>query len=39
MAGYIWNMLEKKSIQSVEDQFRQEDAQITIFDYLKTANK
>lgn len=39
MAGYIWNTLEKKSIQSVEDQFRQEDAQITIFDYLKTANK
>lgn len=39
MAGYIWNTLEKKSIQSVEEQFRQEDAQITIFDYLETANK
>lgn len=38
-AGYIWNTLEKKSIQSIEEQFRQEDAQITIFDYLKTANK
>ncbi len=34
-AGYIWNTLEKKSIQSVEEQFRQEDAQITIFDFLK----
>lgn len=38
-AGYIWNTLTNKSIQSVEEQFRQEDAQITIFDYLKTENK
>ena len=35
LIGKIWNSLEKKSIHMMEERFRQEDAQMTIWDYLK----
>lgn len=35
LIGYIWNTLNKKSIHDYENQFFWEDAQLTIFDYLK----
>ena len=38
LIGNIWNTLEKKSIHMMEEQFQQEDAQISIFDYLDNIN-
>ena len=38
LIGNIWNTLEKKSIHMIEEQFQQEDAQISIFDYLDNIN-
>ena len=38
LIGNIWNTLEKKSIHMMEEQFLQEDAQISIFDYLDNIN-
>lgn len=35
LIGHIWNSLEKKSIHMIERQFQQEDAQMTIWDFIK----
>ena len=32
--GYLWNTLEKKSIEDMEELFYWEDAQMTVFDFL-----
>ncbi len=34
LIGNIWNILKKKSIHMLEEEFQQEDAQITLFDFL-----
>lgn len=35
LIGHIWNTLEKKSIHMIERQYKQEDAQMTIWDFIK----
>jgi hypothetical protein len=35
LIGNMWNTLQQKSIHDKEEQFRLEDAQITIFDFIK----
>jgi hypothetical protein len=35
LVGNIWNILTKTSIHDKDEQFRWEDAQMTVFDFLK----
>lgn len=39
LIGNIWNTLTKKSMHDNEEMFRWEDAQMTIFDYMKGDDK